>query len=51
VTVGRSRTSDPGSSGFASAHITEESDHQISVLTYDVNGTLTDRPFLLEITC
>lgn len=51
VTVGRHRTTDPSSSGFASAHITETPAHQVTVTTYDTAGTLADRPFMLEITC
>jgi len=51
VSVGRSRTSDPGSSGFASAHITEVPANEVFVTTYDPAGTLTDRAFMVEITC
>lgn len=51
VSVGRSRTSDPGSSGFASAHITSSPANQVQVITYDVGGNLADRAFLLEVTC
>lgn len=51
VTVGRSRTSDAGSSGFASAHITETPANEIVVTTYDTSGALADRAFMVEITC
>jgi hypothetical protein len=51
VSVGRSRTSDVGSSGFASAHITETPANEVFVTTYDPTGALADRPFMLEATC
>lgn len=51
VTVGRSRTSDSGSSGFGSAHITTTPANQIQVITYDISGALADRAFMIEITC
>jgi hypothetical protein len=51
VTVGRSRTSDAASSGFASAHITETPANEVFVTTYDASGALADRAFMLEVTC
>jgi hypothetical protein len=51
VTVGRSRTSDPASSGFGSAHITQTPENEIYVYTYDTAGNLADRAFMVEITC
>ncbi|HEX7132548.1 MAG TPA: hypothetical protein VF228_08230 [Iamia sp.] len=51
VSVGRSRTSDVASSGFASAHISENPANRIVVTTYDTAGNLADRAFMVEITC
>jgi hypothetical protein len=51
VSVGRSRTSDPSSSGFGSAHVTAAPAGQVAVFTYDTGGTLADRGFMVEITC
>jgi hypothetical protein len=51
VSVGRTRTTDPASSGFASAHVNESPANTVAVTTYDVSGSLADRGFLLEITC
>ena len=51
VTVGRSQTSDPASSGFGSAHITQTPANEVYVYTYDTAGNLADRAFMVEITC
>jgi hypothetical protein len=51
VSVGRSRISDTGSSGFASAHITETPANEVFVTTHSSDGALADRAFMLEITC
>ncbi|HEX7132549.1 MAG TPA: hypothetical protein VF228_08235, partial [Iamia sp.] len=51
VSVGRSRTSDAGSSGFASAHITETPANEVFVTTYDPGGAIADRAFMVQITC
>jgi hypothetical protein len=51
VTVGRHRITDPASSGFGSAHVTNAVGGPIQVETYDTAGSLADRAFMLEVTC
>lgn len=51
VTVGRTLLGHPTAAGFATAHTASLPANAIVVQTYDTNGDLADRAFLVEVTC